>query len=172
MRNVLIACVVVAVVLAVSFIPMVPVQETYTDTEPYQHVITEVESYEREAQYQVVSATLTQHWEPLGREIYHASEVTVKNIDSEGGTFTVTHSLYAVDGLYGRKTASDYIAPGNTKVLRAEFDTEAFQDVRAEYSVSAPTIIDERLVERTVTDERLVTKERTVHKSIFELLVQ
>lgn len=151
MTKVVTLVVIIVVVLAVLFVPMIPVGETYNETEPYA----------REARYQVVSATLKQHWEPLGREIYHASEVTVKNIDSEGGTFTVTHSLYDVDGLYGRKTTSDYIAPGDTKVLRAEFDTQAFQDVRAEYLVAAPT----------VTDERLVTKTRTVRKSIIEILI-
>jgi len=151
MKKVVTLVVIIVVVLAVLFVPMIPVGETYNETEPYV----------REARYQVFSAILTEHWEPLGREVYHASEVTVKNIDSNGGTFTVTHSLYDVDGLYGSKTTSDYIAPGDTKVLRAEFDTQAFQDVRAEYSVSAPT----------VTDERVVTKTRTIRKSIFEILI-
>ena len=80
MRNVLIACVVVAIVLAVLFIPMVPVQETYTETEPYQHVITEVESYEREANYEVVSATLKGETELFGRGVYHVLEVVVENM--------------------------------------------------------------------------------------------
>ena len=152
MRNVLIACVVVVIVLAVLLIPMVPVQETYTETEPY----------ERRAQYEVVSTTLKEETELLGRGVYHVSEVVVKNIDSKGGTFTVTLSLYDIDGLYGKKSPSDYIAPGTTKAFRAEFDTRLGQDVRGEYSVSAPK----------VTDERLVTKERTVYKSIFGLLLQ
>lgn len=172
MRKVLIACIAVAViVLAVLFIPMVPVQETYTETEPYEHVITEVEYYEREANYEVVSATLNEEMELLGRGVYHVFEVVVENIDSKGGTFTVTLSLYDVDGLYGIESIDHHIASGATEVFTAEFDTRLGQDVRGEYPVSAPKVMDERLVEKTVTDERLVTKERTVYKSIAEILI-
>ena len=172
MRKVLIMCMVVAVVLAVLFIPMVPVQETYTETEPYERVITEVVPYEREAEYEVVSTTLKEEMELFGRGVYHVLEVVVRNIDSKGGTFTVTLSLYDVDGLYGQKSTSHHIAPGATEACRAEFDTSLGQDVRGGYSISAPTIIDERLVDKKVIDERLVTKERTVYKSIFELLLR
>jgi hypothetical protein len=89
------------------------------------------------------------------------SEVTVKNIDAYGGTFTVTHYLYNVNGLYGTKTTSEYLAAGETKTFRAEFDTQWLQDVRGEYSVSAPTVID----------QKVVTKHKTVYKSIIEILV-
>jgi hypothetical protein len=52
------------------------------------------------------------------------------------------------------------VAAGETKTFRAEFDTRWLQDVRGEYSVSAPTVID----------QRVVTKHKTVYKSIIEVL--
>jgi hypothetical protein len=149
-RNLIMSIIVVAVVIVVLFIPMIPVDVTYSETEPFNRL----------AKYEVVSATLKEELELFGRWTYHASEIVVKNIDAYGGTFTVTHYLYDVNGLYDTKTTSEYLAAGQTKTFRAEFDTQWLQDVRGEYSVSAPTIID----------ERVVTKHKTVYKSIIEIL--
>ena len=149
-KKLAIGIVVLIVVIAVLFIPMIPVDVAYSETEPYN----------RECQYEVVSATLRESWD-VWRGTYHISEVTVKNIDSYGGTFKVTHYLYDVYGLYGVKETSEYLAPGETKTFRAEFDTQWLQDVRGEYSVSAPTVID----------QRVVTKHKTVYKSIIEILL-
>jgi hypothetical protein len=147
----LVGIIVIVVVLVILFIPMIPVDATYNDTEPYNRLAT----------YEVVSATLTQEFELLGRGVYHRSTVVVKNIDSYGGTFTVNHYLYDVNGLFGNKITSGYIGAGNTQNFVAEFDTSLGQDMRAEYSVSAPTVID----------QRVVIKHKTVYKSIVELLV-
>jgi len=129
---------------------MIPVEVTYTETEPY----------ERLATYEVTSATLTEGWD-LTRGVYHTSKVVVKNTDKYGGTFTVTHYLHDVNGLYGTETTSGYIGAGGTETFKAEFDTRLGQDVRGEYSVSAPTVID----------QRLVTKHKTIYKSIIEILI-
>jgi hypothetical protein len=150
-KGLIIGIVFLAVIIVVLFIPMIPVDTTYNDTEPYDRLGT----------YQVVSATLTQEYELLGRGVYHRSTVVVKNIDSYGGTFTVNHYLYDVNGLFGSKTTSGYIGAGSTQNFVAEFDTSLGQDVRAEYTVSAPTVID----------QKVVTKHKTVYKSIIELLV-
>jgi hypothetical protein len=150
-KALIIGVIALVVTLVILFIPMIPVDATYNDTEPY----------DRLGKYEVVSATLTQEYELLGRGVYHRSTVIVKNIDSYGGTFTVNHYLYDVNGLFGTKTTSAYIGAGNTQNFVAEFDTSLGQDVRAEYSVSAPTVVD----------QRVVTKHKTVYKSIIELLV-
>jgi hypothetical protein len=142
--------IVVAVIVIFLFLPMIPVEVAYSETEPYNRL----------AKYQVVSATLREGWD-LARGTYHTSEIVVKNIDSKDGTFTVTHYLYDVNGLYGIKTTSEYLAAGQTKTFRAEFDTQWLQDVRGEYTVSAPTVID----------QRVVAKHKTVYKSIIELLI-
>jgi len=150
-KKIIIGVIVVAVILVVLFIPILPIEESYNETE----------SYNRLAKCEVVSATLTEEFELFGRGIYHRSTVVVKNIDSYGGTFTVKHRLYDVDGLFGTETTNGYIGAGNTENFIAEFDTSLGQDIRAEYSVSEPTVID----------QRVVTKHRTVYKSIIELLI-
>ena len=150
-RNLIIGVIVLAGLLIILFVPMIPVDATYTETEPY----------DRLCKYECTSATLTEELELLGRGIYHRSTVVVENIDSYGGTFTVKHYLYDIDGLFGTETTSGYIGAGNTETFIAEFDTSLGQDVRAEYSVSEPTVID----------QRLVTKHKTVYKSIIELLL-
>jgi hypothetical protein len=60
-----------------------------------------------------------------------------------------------------KKTTDGFITAGGTQSFVAEFDTAFLQDVRAEYSVTAPTVID----------ERIVTKTRTVYKSPIQILV-
>ena len=150
-KKLLVGVIVVVVILIVLFIPIIPVDVTYSETEPYNRL----------AKYEVTSSTLTEEFELFGRGIYHRSTVVVKNIDSYGGTFTVKHHLYDVNGLYGTETTSGYIGAGNTESFIAEFDTQWLQDVRGEYTVSAPTVID----------ERVVTKHKTVYKSVIELLI-
>lgn len=150
-KKLIIGIIVVAVIIVFLFIPFIPVEVTYSETEPYNRL----------ANYQVISATLTEHFELIGRGVYHRSTVVVKNIDSYGGTFTVEHYLYDVNGIFGTETISGYIGAGNTETFVAEFDTSLGQDVRAEYSVTAPTVID----------QRVVTKRKTVYKSIIELLI-
>lgn len=138
------------VAIITLFLPIVPIRIAYNEVEPYY----------RECRYEVVSATFEESWD-IGRGTYHISEVTIKNVDSYGGTFTVMHYLYDINGLYDTKRTTEYLAPGGTKTFRAEFDTRWLQDVRAEYSVSAPT----------VRDERIVTRYRTVYKSIIEIFI-
>lgn len=133
--------IVAAIIITILFIPMIPTKEACSETE----------EYEREAKYEVVSVTLKGN----------ASIVVVKNIDAYGGTFTVTHYLYAADATHGTKTTGEYLAAGQNKTFRAEFDTQGLQDIYSGYSVSAPTVID----------KRVVTRHRTVYKSIIELLI-
>jgi hypothetical protein len=142
-----IAVIIIAVLLLA---PIIPVDVAYT----------EVESYERLAEYEVTDAKLDEGFD-FTRGVYTVVEVVVKNVDKYGGTFTVTINLYTVEGLFGTKTISNYIAPGDVATFKAEFDTALGQDVKGEYEVTAPTVID----------ERLVTKHKTVYKSIIELLL-
>jgi hypothetical protein len=138
-------------ILVVLLVPIIPTEEQYQ----------EPESYERLARYEVPTAVLSSGFD-LSRGYFTISEVTVINIDSYAGIFQVTHRLYTIDGLFGTKTTNEYISPGDTKISRAEFDTRWGQDVRGEYSVSPPTVIA----------QRVVTKTRTVYRSIFEILTR
>jgi len=121
---------------------MIPVKEAYSETE----------EYEREAKYEVASVMLKDE---------NGSIVVVKNVDAYSGTFTVTHYLYDVNGLVETKTTREYLSEGQKKTFRAEFETQGLQDVRSGYSASAPTVID----------KRVVTKHKTLYKSIIELLI-
>ena len=141
LKQLVVGIIVAVIVITILFIPMIPVKEAYNESE----------EYERKAGYEVVSATLK----------VNASIVIVNNIDAYGGTFMVTHHLYDVNGLYGTKTAGEYLAAGQNKTFRAEFDTTGLQDVHSGYSVLAPTVID----------RRVVTRHKTVYKSVIEILV-
>jgi len=134
--------VVAVIVMAVLFIPMIPVKEDYSQTE----------EYERETMYEVVSVALEEQNETV---------VVVKNIDAYGGTYIVSHYLYDADGLHETKTTGEYLAAGQNKTFRAKFDTKGLQDVRGGYSVSAPRVID----------RRVVIKHGIIHRSIIELLI-
>jgi len=149
-RNVVITIVVMAVIAVVLLVPVIPVDTVYSETEPYT----------RTARYEVVSATLSSSWN-LARGTYHISEVKIKSLDAYGGTFTVTHYLYDVNGLVDTANTNNYVTAGQTVTFRVEFDTEAFRDYRAEYSVLAPNVID----------QHVVTKHRTAYKSVIQLLI-
>ena len=142
LKNLTTAIIVAVIVMAVLFIPMIPVKEDYNQTE----------EYEREAMYEVVSVTLEEQNETV---------VVVKNIDAYGGTYIVTHYLYDGNELHETKFTGEYLAAGQNKTFRAEFDTKGLQDVRSGYSVSAPTVIDRRVIIRW----------RIIHRSIIELLI-
>jgi len=139
-------------ILAVLLIPLVPVKVSYTVEEPY----------ERALDYEEVSVNLRTGFD-ISRGIYTVFEVRVRNIDVKPGTFTLTASLYTDQGVMGPETVREYIAPGETATLRVEFDTKLGQQVdHVSYEIEAPTIID----------TRLVTKYKTVYKSLLELLLQ
>jgi len=144
-----VAVIIIAVIVIILFIPMIPIQEAYSVTEPY----------ERKATYVVVKWNLQ---EKLGFfDVYVQSDVTVRNTDKSGGTFKVIHRLYDINGLFGTVTDSFYLGAGASHTSTATFDTKWGQDTKGTYSVTPPTVVD----------EQLVTKHRTIYKSIAELLV-
>jgi hypothetical protein len=149
-KQLIIGVIVVSVVLAVLFIPMIPTSEAYNVSEPY----------ERDCTYVVDDWDLTEKWS-LSIGFYVQSDVTVRNTDKDGGTFKVVHKLNDIHGLFGTETDSFYLSAGASHTSTATFDTTMGQDTLGTYSVTAPTI----------TDEQIVTKHRTVYKSTIELLI-
>jgi len=145
------ASAVAVLVIAILFIPMIPLREAYSETE----------EYERTANYEVVSVVFREMTGLPDDRVYHLSLVIVKNIDAQGGTFMATHYLYDANGLRETRTTGEYISAGQNKTFRAEFDTQGLQDVSGGYSVSPPVFID----------RRVVTRAKTVYKSIIELLI-
>ena len=149
-KKLIIGIIVVAVILAVLFIPMIPTSEAYNVSEPY----------ERDCTYVVDDWDLVEKWS-LSIGFYVQSDVTVRNTDKSGGTFKVVHKLDDIHGLFGTVTDSFFLGAGASHKSTATFDTRMGQDTLGTYSVTAPTI----------TDEQIVTKHRTVYKSIIELLI-
>jgi len=149
-KKLIVGIIVVAAILAILLIPMIPVSEAYNVTEPY----------ERKCTYVVDDWDLVESWS-LSIGFYVQSDVKVRNTDKYGGTFKVVHKLEDIHGLFGTVTDSFFLSAGASHTSTATFDTTMGQDTLGSYSVTAPTI----------TDEQLVTKHRTVYKSIIELLV-
>jgi len=149
-KKLIIGIIVVAVILAVLLIPMIPTSEAYNVTEPY----------ERKATYVVDDWDLTEKWS-FSIGFYVQSDVTVRNTDKYGGTFKVVHKLDDIHGLFGTVTDSFQLGAGASYTSTATFDTRMGQDTLGTYSVTSPT----------VTDERVITKHKTVYKSIIGLLI-
>jgi hypothetical protein len=149
-KKLIIGVIVVAVILVVLFIPMIPTSEAYNVSEPY----------ERDCTYIVDDWDLVEKWS-LSIGFYVQSDVTIRNSDKDGGTFKVVHKLDDIHGLFGTVTDSFFLGAGASHKSTATFDTRMGQDTLGTYSVTAPTI----------TDEQIVTKHRTVYKSIIGLLI-
>jgi hypothetical protein len=148
-KKLIVALVVVVAIVVVLFIPMIPTSEAYNVTEPFN----------RECTYVVDNWDLEEKFGLF--DVYVQSDVTVRNTDKYGGTFQVVHELRDIDGLFGTETNSFYLGAGQSHTSTVTFDTRWGQDTRGTYSVVAPT----------VTDEQLVTKHRTVYKSIIEIIL-
>jgi len=148
-RNLIIGVVVIAVVVViVLFVPMIPVEVAYSETE----------DYDRLATYVVDNWNLQ---EKLGWfDFYVQSDVTVRNTDEYGGTFKVLHRLFDVHGLFGSEEDSFYLGAGESYTSTVTFDTSWGQDTVGDYAVTSPTVIDSRVVEKTKTE----------YKSIIEIL--
>jgi len=149
-KNLIIGVIIIAVILTVLLVPMIPTSEALNITEPY----------ERECTYVVDDWDLVEKWS-FTAGFYVQSDVTVRNTDKDGGTFKVVHELNDIHGLFGTDTDSFYLGAGASHTSTATFDTRMGQDTLGTYSVTAPTI----------TDEKVVTRHRTVYKSIVELLI-
>lgn len=149
-KKLIIGVIVVVVILAILLVPMIPTSEAYNVTEPY----------ERKATCVVDDWDLTEKWS-FSIGFYVQSDVTVRNTDKSGGTFKVVHKLNDIHGLFGTVTDSFFLGAGASHKSTATFDTRMGQDTLGTYSVTTPTI----------TDEQIVTKHRTVYKSIIELLI-
>lgn len=114
-----------------------------------------VETYQREATYEVVSSSLSEEWDPE-KGIYHVIfEVTIKNIDRQGGWFWMSfHGVPFFNSTYIDlgATATVKIAfediPGIDHRLQMKYITEHFH--HSEY-ITPPLIPDQRLVTRNKT---------------------
>ncbi|PDM26985.1 hypothetical protein CP083_00950 [Candidatus Bathyarchaeota archaeon B24-2] len=141
------------ILIALAFIlfaPVIPTKETYAEPEPFK----------REARYEVVSSSLSTGFD-LFRGFYTIFEVKIKNTDKYGGNFTVTFYLYDKEGLFGKDVESGQIGSGEERTFRAEFDTRLGQEVRGEYKVTPPIVVD----------QKLHYVQRVVRKSLIQIML-
>jgi hypothetical protein len=80
--------------------------------------------------------TITKHTTLQGLEVWAVGEVTIKNIDTETGTFTVSQT-FIFDRQSETKTSTQEIQPGESKVFLEEIKIMS-QDFNVEYTVQAP----------------------------------
>lgn len=148
-KIVIIAVVGVVVVLVMLFVPFIPVEETYTITEDYETTASySVERSDAELRFGI----------PAG--FYYDVYVKVRNTDVKGGTFDVSFHMDDITRTVCSKTKSNYIGPGDTHQFHFYCDVEAGRDYTWDKTVYPPTIIDTHMVE----------KERTVYKSVYQIL--
>ena len=135
------ATLILTALVLILFAPVIPVEVTYAEPEPFK----------REARYEVISSSLSTGFD-LFRGFYTVFEVKIKNTDKYGGNFTVAFYLYDKEGLFGKDVKSGQIGPGEEKTFRAEFDTRFGQEVRGEYKVTPPIVVDQKIhyVQRVV----------------------
>lgn len=108
-------------------------------------------------QYQIIDPTdLTEQWN-ISLGFYQVGRVTVRNTDTEGGTFSVTYKFRNVYGIAKQETSSYFIASGDSHTFEFTYDSEMGEDVTGEYSTSEPF--------------KTVIKTRTVNKTLFERLL-
>jgi len=84
-------------------------------------------------EYLVVEAKYLNRYWFAGSDVW----VTVKNIDKQGGSFTVNFEMIAADGTASTMTASQYIAAGEAEKLMVYHDHGHV--VYLEYTVLPPS---------------------------------
>ena len=129
-------------------------QEAYQEEEPYQAI----EEYQVPLKYEVISAEegSTTH----NFNYFKTLTVTVRNVDSETGLFTVRMNFRTLKDSGTTKDVTQYIVPNEIKSFYQEYDSDLGEDVDMKYSVIPP----EKTLTRTVTNYRTVTKYRPVTK--------
>lgn len=148
-KIIVVAVIAIVVILAVLFVPFVPAKETYS----------EVEQYSKPAGYSVDRDEWDSGWS-ISKGCYCNIYIKVRNTDVRGGTFDVSVEIQDILTVVYSNSKSQYIGPGESYQFRFYYNTHCDTDYVWSYDVDPPSIIDERVVE----------KERTVYKSVVQLL--
>lgn len=109
---------------------------------PYQAT----EEYQEPLKYEYSGRTdTTLH----GFDIWAVGEVTVKNVDTETGLFTVLQTFTTLNG-QGTKSSTHYVMSGESVIFHEEYDITLGEDFKMTFLVQAPT----KTLTRTVTKYR------------------
>lgn len=144
--------------------------ETYTEEEPYEttepYYDTETRNYEEEVpiEYDELKNTITERWD-MSRGYYHEAELTLRNIDEEGGEFKVKFIFENPNSVQKEVRKSSYIPSGQSYTFKATYDSESGEDVSGHPEVKQPTKTVTKTKEVQVEKERTVTKTKEVEKT-------
>jgi flagellar basal body-associated protein FliL len=85
-KTLIVGVILVVAIVIILFVPMIPISVAYTESAPEEETYAVKETYERLVTYLVDDRNLA---EKLGWfNVYVQSDVTVRNTDKYGGTFT------------------------------------------------------------------------------------
>jgi len=128
--------------------------ESYLESEPYQAI----EEYQVDLKYEVIKTSSEETYHSF--DAWATGKVTIRNVDSESGLFTVEQTFKTLNRNSETKMVSTYIMPGEEKDFISEIDIDLGEDFNANYKVTPP----KKTLSKTVTKYRDVTKYRTVTK--------
>jgi hypothetical protein len=84
-------------------------------------------------------------------DLWARGNVTIKNTDTNPGTFIVDFSFKTLKGTYNDR-ATAYINPGESKVVTGEYNTSLGEDWNWDYNVTPGTVS----VPQTITQNKMV----------------
>jgi len=85
-----------------------------------------------------------------GFDVWAVGEVTIKNVDSETGLFTVSQTFTTLNRQTQTKSSSHYVMSGESVIFHEEYDISLGEDFKMTYTVQPPT----KTLTRTVTKYR------------------
>tara|TARA_Y100000310_G_C20586634_1_gene765759 strand:- start:539 stop:1153 length:615 start_codon:yes stop_codon:yes gene_type:complete len=129
------------------------VTETYSDQEPYQGFKDSIV----DLKYSHFGEGRASYSELFN--VRYKGIVTVKNVDSETGYFTVEMKFKTLDGIVMKSTGG-YVQSGESREFNIYYDIDVGEDVDFSYNVNPGT----KTITSPVTKYRTVTKTRTVTK--------
>jgi len=146
--------------------PIVPVEQTYTESEPYETTETYTEQVARERtvdlDYETSEFTLGEAAFGVGSDTI---SINVRNTDTEGGNFEVTFETCTSSSAELTLSDQNYVPAGES--IEFSVSTEADLERECTQADVNPGIKEETVYE-DVQKERTVTKTRTVEKTRTE----
>ena len=140
-----------------------PYQEAYQDPQqvPYQEYVQTTVPVQYDWSYNPVS-DIGFNWEITDKVYIH-------NVDSQGGTFSVTANFYEGNALRSTATGRDYIGPGESKYFYLEssglsYSTDWPTRYTIVHNIIPPTKIQTTLVTKYRTE--YITKYRTAYRQV------
>lgn len=123
----------------------------YDTQEPYQAT----EEYQVDMKYEVVTGSKSTF--NKGFDVWARGDVTIRNVDTETGMFTVSQTFKTLSDPAQTFTSNQYIMSGESKAFTEQYDVDLSEDFNVNYVVTPA----KKTLTRTVTKYRTVTSYRT-----------